>query len=265
MRTSSIGAVLLCLVVLAGCSAVPGVGGGEPYTAPDEPLNTTQLQADHTANVEAADSLTYALNATTTVSADGNESFRSATVLDARVDVAEDVARYDVRTDGSFLGTAQTTNASVYVVDGTAYLRQSAGDETRYRTAEANDTTSVVRTATLDDQWTFLSGVNWTQNGTVDGDGETLTRYTANGSERLDRSAFGGQQGGAAADAVTSFEATMLVTSGGTVRSVTYRYTIDLDGRTQTARVTADVSDLNGTSVEEPSWLDAARNGSTTD
>lgn len=264
MKSSSIGALLLCLVVLAGCSAVPGVGGNEPYTAPDEPLDTNQLEADHTANVEAADSLTYALNATTTVSTGENESYRSVTVLDARVDAAEDVARYDVRTDGSFLGTAQRSDASVYVADGTAYLRQSTNNETRYQTTEANDTASVVSAATLEDQWRFLSSVNWSQDGAVQRDGEVLTRYTANGSDRLDDSAFGGQQGAAAAEAVTSFEATMFVTSDGTVREVSYRYTIDIDGRTQTARVTAGVSGLNGTDVAEPSWLDEARNGSAT-
>lgn len=266
MKRSSSAALLLCLaVVLAGCSAVPGVGGGDgdPYTAAGEPLNASELRADHTENVEAAESLTYSLNATSAVSTGENESFRSSTVLDARVDAAADVARYDARTDGTVFGNAQSSNVSVYVADGTAYLRQSAGNETQYQTTEANDTTSIVGAATLEDQWPLLSGVNWTQDGTVDRDGETLTRYTANGSESLDLSALGGGQGGVPDDALTSFDATMLVASDGTVRSVTYEYALDLDGRTQNARVTAGVSGLNETSVEEPSWLDAATNGST--
>ncbi|MFD1514659.1 DUF7537 family lipoprotein [Halomarina rubra] len=269
MRKSPTLALLLCAtLVLAGCSAVPGLGGGssEAYTSPDEPLNASALQADHTENVEAADSFTYHANSsgTTNLGQESNGSYTVDTTLTAWVDVTDDEYRYVSRTNGSVLGTPSRSNVSVFITDGTAYAQQQAGGETQYDSRPTNLSSDIVASATLAQQWAVVDATNWTQDGTETVDGETLTRYVANGSAAVEHSALLARSGAPESAAnVADFDAVLLVTSDGTVRSFTTETTIDLAGRSVKSRSSVGVSDLDDTSVERPDWLDRARNASS--
>lgn len=272
-RTRAVTALCcIALLVLAGCSALPGTDagdGGEPYTEAGEPLNATELQADHRSNVRDAGSFTVVAESSSAV---GNSSSEGRTV--AAVDLESDRIRQDANyetTVGS--GNAQRTtgsNTTVYQSNETIYVRTTTtqGNEssTQYQVvdAERSPANLSARFAGLEEYTSVIRGANWTQRGTERHDGTTVTRYTANGSEDFDASTLGNGNG-AEAPNVTAFNATLLVTADGTIRLLTYDVALESRGQRVTAENHVTVESIGETSVSEPDWLDEARNASSAD
>lgn len=257
-------AALCCiaLVLLAGCSGVPGLGGGggEAYTAADEPLNTTALQADHTENLREAGSFTVRLNGTSTV---GNDTSTQQTVIRADLESNRTYQRSQV--DQSLAGQSSGVESELYVDNGTGYARFVLGSgnqsQAQYQTVDLSQlppgsSAPSEQFLTLDQYFAITEGANWTQQGTESFRGTTVTRYTIEGD--YNESAL---TGGTAAN-VTDFGATLLVTGDGTVRSFGFNATVEQQGRAVNVSNTIVVTDVGSTAVEEPDWLDEARNAS---
>ncbi|WP_254536323.1 DUF7537 family lipoprotein [Halomarina litorea] len=254
-------ATLCCiaLVLLAGCSGVPGFGGGgEAYTAADEPLNTSTLQEDHTENLRDAGSFTVTLNGSSAV---GNDTSSQQTVIRADLEANRTYQRSQV--DQSLRGQSSGVVSELYLDNGSGYARFVLGSgnqsQAQYQTVDLSQlppgsSAPSERFLTLDQSFAITEGANWTQQGTESFRGTTVTRYTIEGD--YNESAL---TGGTAAN-VSDFEATLLVTADGTVRSFGFNATVEQQGRTVNASNTIVVSDIGSTSVEEPDWLDEARN-----
>lgn len=254
---------LVCglLVVLAGCAALPDdTPAADPYTGPNESLDTAALLADHAEHVDAADSLTFAATHRHTVVVESVNRTQTTTVRFERDD-RTDRSWYEARhTDSSrdaattqqayraadrTVGRYHTPRETVYVdgVEAERYL------PTRFETVHA-----------LYEQPEFspVAATDWTFDGVVTRDGESLTRYTANGSEHLDRRIANLTDH---RDDLHAYEATLFVTGDGVVRELvyTYRYTPwDADGATMTETIRLHTTGVNGTTVDEPSWLGEA-------
>ena len=272
-RTRAVTALCcIALLVLAGCSALPGTGagdGGEPYTAAGEPLNVTELQADHRSNVRDASSFTVVAESSSGV---GNSSSEGRTV--AAVDLESDRIRqdadYETAVDSGDSQRIAGSNTTVYQSNGTIYVRtittQGNESSTQYQVvdAERSPANLSARFAGLEEHASVLRGANWTQRGTERHDGTTVTRYTANGSEDFDPDALENGNG-AEAPNVTAFDATLLVTADGTIRLLTYDVALEARGQRVTAENRVTVESIGETSVSEPDWLDEARNASGAD
>lgn len=274
MRSVRSVAVLSCiaLLLLAGCSALPETGGGaDPYTEAGEPLNATALQEDHRSNVRTAGSFTVV---TESASTSGNASAESRIV--AAVDLDADRVRQDASYERGVTarGAERTSvsNITVYQSEETIYVRtvNSVGNRstTEYQTLNRSrrearlsggGSNLSAQFAGLDQQINVVRGVNWTQRGTETNGGTTVTRYTANGSDAFDPERLGGS--GGTLD-VTAFNATLLVTSDGTIRSLTYDIEVGMGDRRVAVDSRVAVEAIGETSVEEPGWLGEARNAS---
>ncbi|MWG34104.1 DUF7537 family lipoprotein [Halomarina oriensis] len=260
--------MLVCglLVVLAGCAALPDdAPAADPYTGPNESLDTVALLTDHTERVEAADSSTFAATHEYTVVVGPVDRTRTTTVRferDDRTDESWFEARYTdsgrdaattqqaYRTADRTVGRYDTSRETVYVggVEAERYL--PARFETVHAVSEQPEFSPVAAT-------------DWTFDGVVTRDGESLTRYTASGTDRLDRSTANVTDG---RDHLHAYEATLLVTGEGVIRELlyTYRYTPwDATDATMTETVRLRTTGLNGTSVDEPSWLGEANERAT--
>ncbi len=268
MRLARPATALCCiaLVLLAGCSGVPGFGGGsgDAYTAPGEPLNASALQADHTENLREAGSFTVTINGS---SAFGNDSTEQGTVVRADLENNRTLQQADIAQ--SMGGQATGGTQTLYVEDGTAYVRLAFGSDngtqTQYQvvnlSGQASQQSPSRQFLTLNQYVSIIDGGNWTQQGTESFEGTTVTRYTVNGTDAFDASSLAAA--GAPAPNVTDFEATMLVTADGTIRKLAFTFEAVAQGQPITVTNDLVVSDVGSTTVEQPGWLDEARNASS--
>lgn len=262
----------VALLVLAGCSALPGTDAadGEPYTEAGEPLNATALQSDHRSNVRAAGSFTVVAESSSAV---GTSSSEGRTV--AAVDLEDDRVRQDANYRTTVAGGTERTaasNTTIYRANGTIYARtidtQGNRSTTQYQVIDAAETPANLsaRFAGLQAWMNVVRGANWTQQGTERRDGTTVTRYTANGSDDFDTAALDDRAStGAQSPEVAGFNATLLVTSDGTIRLLTYDVALEARGQRVAAENRVTVESIGETSVREPGWLDEARNASGAD
>lgn len=237
------------MLLLAGCSGVSGLdGSAEPYSPAGEPLNGTQLQADHVENAATLDSVRYGVEQRT-LHSNGSvySEYRTAIAADRTANRTLVVSNVELR--------GRTVNTSTYVAGNRSFVRRSIDDQTSYRVGSASDAdVNLTGSLRLASEWGTISGINWTQNGTETFDGETVTRYSASGVEE-NAAALGLRD----SSDLASFAATLLVTSDGTVRVLTATLTGSGEAP-RTSEVRLELTGLNETTVEEPGWLDAARN-----
>ncbi len=140
--------------------------------------------------------------------------------------------------------------ATQYVAGGTAYTRIEPRDNraVQYRSTDerVNPEGSTARALVGG----LMGGVAWENPEQVTLDGEQAVRYEAdeltNASAVLD----------VEADAVESFEATLIVSTSGVIREVSYTATYTDDGSEVTDRVTVRFEAVGTTDVEEPAWVD---------
>lgn len=191
---------------------------------------------------------------------------------------------------------ATTRTVALYTANDTTFLRAASGDgEPRYRTLNGAPNGSAF--AASNEQFVTLQGVfdvvdatNWTRSENATGAGTT---HTASGADSLDTDAlFGANASGMAGNVsgdenastnatrtaanasgeatnasgapsldlnVTAYDATLVVSENGTVEEFTYEMTVDLGDRETTISRSYEVRNVGETIVEEPSWLDDAR------
>lgn len=131
------------------------------------------------------------------------------------------------------------------------YVQMESGFNTDYRID--NQAPKTNRVTGLDSFEQYLTATEWGEATevveTADGYGVT---YSATGVSQPERIDFGGE--------IDQYEASATVSESGYVAELTYDLTITFeDGRTRQEQVTASLSKVGGTTVEEPAWASTAR------
>lgn len=244
------------LVASAGCAQIPGMGGDggddgssdiDPYTESGDELDGETVSTDHVAAIEDAGSYTYDV---TFEAADGESSLSIDAHIEA--DMESDEA-YSVQ-ESNFFGN-QTTYK--YTSGNVTYERSvSEGDEenAQYKTSDDSRVEPVNTTPSFEP--TLVDGVEWSQEGTEERDGVGVTRYESTGVANVTALVGAGTD----AENVTNVSATMLVDADGVVRQYDLTYTVEEGDSETTVTYEVSTSAVGSTSVEEPDWLDEARN-----
>lgn len=264
--------VLACLlVVLAGCSALPFVGGGpsadDAYAEPGEPLNGTQLLGQHLDAVGEAGSLTVVDVRTVEYGRFGSDEFRTETSLDLETGEALRHRRQPVLGDDGLAERHVYHNGTAALVNET---RGSGRDRyTHYYTVATpaeDPEIAPLDLSTYDRLDRMVDTLDWTHRGveTHDRSGAAVTRYTATEADARVRPEFAAAYGIESLSETEGFRATLLVEGDGLVRELRYRYnrtvtTIDGDEITVTERYVVAVEALGGVDVSEPEWAVRAR------
>lgn len=243
--------VLGCLVALAGCTGAlsGGDGGaGDPTLddvtyPPGVSQNGTNVSALGDAHAEALNGSSFTLGLELTQNGStGNQS------LAMRAAVGADHDRVSANVSG--VGREMAT----YLTEEKRYVRVTSDGETTYRAVERTpDATKLVPSsysgATYLGQYAGSAHANFTPTGVRVVNGTTLVVLESDGSNV------------SAPDAnVSHYEATMLVDERGVVHRFEVTVRSERDGESLDVSMVMTVSDVNETTVTEPSWLDEAKN-----
>lgn len=255
----TVGLVLAALVVVAGCSALPG-GSSRPEpqdtvtpvpvtTATESPTATPRdlppgVGSDGTVDVSRLiDAHTLFVGTRTytwtfryvAIASDGSVD----DAVTRRVVVGPDEYLVDQETPGS------GPNQTLYVTD-VGYLRTIEDGETRYE-REGDPLGHTSYTIVDEVLWRFVPGVGFDVD-VVERNGETFYRLHSNDFDvptRLDRPDVD----------VRNFSATIYVTSDGFVRTVAAEYDREWRDIYQTVRVRFDYEAVGETTLAEPEWI----------
>jgi hypothetical protein len=240
-----------CLVALAGCSgALSGVGGdGEPTledaSYPDGVSeNGTDLATLSNAHNEALNGSSFALSLD--VSQNGSVANRSIAV-DAAVGPDRDTVRVDI--------SGANQSMATYTTAEKRYLRITAGNRTNYRASERTaDRTKLLPSSYSGAEYLDRFGgqveANFTPTKVREVNGTTLIVLRANGSDVSDPEATN----------LTDYDATLLVDERGVIHRFEASVQTEQNGESIRNSLTMTISGVNETTVEEPPWLDEARN-----
>lgn len=248
MRSRALQLVVLgCLVGLAGCTGgLPG-GGDDPTLddvsypegVTDNGTNVTALAETHS---DALENRSFALAVETTVNG-------SATNQSVAMDVAVGLDRDE--------GYANTTTGdrrmATYLASETRYTRIGTEEGPQYRATERTPTALQFVPASFSGAnylGRFLGVADLAPTGVRVVDGTTLVVREADGSNATAASPAN----------LTDYDATVPVDERGVVHSVTAAAAGSNGGETARTRFSMNVSDVGETTVEEPPWLDEARN-----
>lgn len=235
-------AVLVILVVTAGCLAAPGVDDASAAE-----LDASTAAAEHEQALETAGSYTYTVEASATL--DGQSAGTST--ITAAVDIEADRARVESE---SLLGpvTAYVENGSVYQRIGT--------EEPRYQTADSDVEAAEVVSS---DVAAVVSNHTFAPNGTASVNGERVRTYEANstGENATLRQDLGD------GIVVETVEASLSVNDDGVVVRQQVVAAVSIEGEQSVGTYTRTVTytDVGSTTVERPSWLDDAREATDAD
>lgn len=237
-----------CLVALAGCSGALSSSSGDDATLEDvsypdgvseNGTNVSALAAGHSAALENS-SFTLSIESTQNTSA-GNRSVR----MDAAMTADRDRLRANL--------TAAQRSISLYATEDEQFRRTVADGEPSYRVS--NRTPRGMQFippsysgARYVEQ--FGSLANFTPSDVREVDGTTLIVLTAN------ESAVDAPEG----VNVTDYDATILVDEQGTIHRISVEAETTQNDQKAHIAFSMNVSDVNETSVDEPNWLDEARN-----
>lgn len=238
-----------CLLALAGCTG--GLTDDEPTLedasypdgVSDNGTNVSALADAHAEGLENR-SFTLALD----LSENGSETNQSASV---RASVGAD--RDQIRTDV----TGTDMEQSVYLTAEKRYVRSMADGEPTYRVSDRSPQGSQFvpgsySGASYLQSFAAAPNANFTPTGVQVVNGTTLIELEADGSNV---SAPGTE--------VTNYEATMLVDEQGVVHRFEVTAQTESEGDEQSVSLSMELSNVDDTSVEEPAWLDEAKNQSS--
>lgn len=300
MRRALLCVAVAALVVLAGCGG--GGAGGDGGDPAGDATGTPGTDASTTAD-EGGDGGTTAGEETTATDDGSPSVENLAWVDDGGVDVAalveahtrtlgnesgytvEQVSRRTARGDATGSerrtatlsasreqGRALLRNAREFTTgdrrvvqssaqyrvgadgEGAVYSRRNGTDGVSYeQRSPRRSFKSYYESAAALDAASALESFAFEFDGTVQRDGETLYRFTA------DEVAAGDGDLRSIPENASNVSATLLVGERGVIHSFDYGYDTDISAVEFSFAVTA----LGETTVEEPDWLDAARDGNT--
>lgn len=249
---------VVALLVLSGCSAGGFGGGAQTETSSNEtlrgdepmyeaPLDGAVVAENHEAVIESAG--TFTLASTTTQS----RGDRSRTVN------ASVVANYDTGALRSTREAGSRTVTTFVMANGTAYQRfEAPSGEARYRAPRRAPNVSLFASGRLD---AIVDAFEYSHVGTETVDGVETEVYEASGAQDLNESAPGFQN--VDTENVTTLESRVYVTEDGLVKRLDYELGLEVEGSEMTVDVTQRYSNLGGTTVSTPDWLDEAGNSTS--
>lgn len=261
----------IAIVTLSGCSFGFGGGGGggnsAAYTQSADELNSETLQADH---ARALGNESFTLKEALLVDTENQSATLNRTVsIDGDRRLSASVISSD---EGALETERYTTDSATYQRFS---IRTSNQSETTYQRATPpyDSAGSFVRpvnaTAARKHQFVGLlvTTVNWTQTGTVERDGETLTRYVATGDENVtdfqdevDISPTDAANLSALDTDLSDLRLVLYLTGDGLVRE--FRMDVSGTANDQETDVTflLQTSDIGTTTVSPPDWFEEAKN-----
>lgn len=249
------------LLVFAGCSA-GGDGGGTTAapettgTAPgdtttatdtepvyDSPLDAATVAENHESAIRDAGTFTLVSTSNQT---QGDQSFGVTSSIAADLETGEYFSR-------------QNANSRIVETygfgNGTAYQRlELSENETRYVVPQQSTNTSQLATGNIR---SFVNAFAFDHVGTESVDDTSTHVYEASGFEDLNQSASG--FGDLSEENVTSIDARVYVTDDGLVKQFEYSVSVSTENGEATVGVQQRYTDVGSTTVEQPSWLDEAR------
>lgn len=257
-RTKRVALVVgvVALVALAGCTS----GGSDDTTTPTtNGTDMGQLASDHAAQIDAAQSLTTSQEIVV------QQAQNDTTVTDTR----QRITYFDLenslglenytRTYSSAQGEV-VQSADTYTVNDETYLRSydSRIGQTRYFYGQepynqSEPPSPLNFTSAGDVSFYEFMNASVEAQGTTEFQGESVQRYTANGTENLPNvtdlysSSFG---------TIDGANATLLVTDDGLVRHMEIQLTgTSTGGQPLAVTIRLTASDIDSTTVQEPDWL----------
>lgn len=292
-RKQVIAVAVACTLLLAGCT---GTGGSDSTTTAETtvvPTDTTELETTDgsgTTTTTTADAETTSADAETTAATDFEgialpagasatefenvsalvrttkqrlvaTNYAISTLLLQDTASGELTVRQHVRSSLDANRRLLVFNASteanyVYAADGTTYIKAVADGETAYQTSEDSYASfeNVHGSVTLSGPEALggiLNAGNYTATGVVERDGQQLVRFEL---QSVDSDRITGT--------VTNATGTVLVTSDGVVRDAHLRMDGTQDGEPWVIEQGFEITALGDVTVEEPDWVDEARNSS---
>jgi len=223
---------LVFLVALAGCTG--GSGGGTPTdtTIDDAPpgVSASGVDADAlvTAHEDALADRSYTL-----------EVDQQTTGGELTIDAMAGSQRIPAIIQ---LSTGSADRETYITANGSYEVRRGGGEQITQRVdadASAVPTGGPYVRDVLDD-------AQFSYDGTVERDGRTLHRLSA-GKADLQREFENAT--------VVSYDAELLVSEAGLVYNTTYQLTLEEDGTEETFSARIQLTDVDSTTVSEPSWL----------
>jgi hypothetical protein len=245
-----------------GSDADDGMDDGDGSDADDGSDSAgdgLSVTADHTEALRNAGSFTSSLNITSTTTQNGTDS-TTGIELDVMIDQGGDRG-YINQTIGSRLGDI---NAESYTAGEETFQRSSSPFGTQYfygtePYADSNVTPVNVTSAGVGgEQLLFGAGnLTWTEEGSDTRDGVDVTHYSVSDADAIE------QAGGQLAPNATSIDSVSVdayVDGDGIVREMSWSFSgIDQNGNEFDFESTYRTTDVGSTTVEEPGWLDEAR------
>jgi len=253
-RTVLAGAATALAAGLAGCGSRGG-DGSDGATTPDPEADWTDgdalaidaLERAHVEAVTGAGSFTVRSTAETSHAGEERpDEWLLPQTLESRFDAeTERQAITQTLTEAD-----ETTEA--YVTTDEAYIRQAVDGEVQYQRQGLDRSSEDFRTAMEGEARTGVPGLadwNLAYAETTTREGETAYRYEAD--------AYEGDRGVPAE--IESASATVLVSPAGLVYSIEQSFAGTHEGQEAEVDVTIEYLALGETSVEEPEWLDEAK------
>jgi hypothetical protein len=248
------------LVVLAGCTGAGGGDGGDG----DEGVTTSEPAAPSDGGSAGDGDVALVENRTAALRAAGSytsvwkmESSSEGEVVGGMtythaVDYENERSRFSMlmTNEGEVSNDHETFHA-----DGVTYARYGAGEDATY---QVNEAPFAPENAPFSVQSYVADGEDlsdFTAVGAETYDGVSVTRY-----ERTDRPNWVAAQGADDEFTWTEFTYTVLVDEDGLVRSESWGGEgVDDGGVRHTMEFSYSLTDVGSTSVEEPDWIEAAR------
>lgn len=254
------------LAVLAGCTGGNGPGTATPANnstdnggslEPVEELNASYLNDNTEAAVQDGGSYTSETTFYQYLNSSRGES-ESWTNSTQRVEF--DASQGARETTLTVLGDqSRISTQDVYTENDTTYQRLNSSLGVSYEVQSgANGTVQPVNTSSFSQNYTILTdSFAYEADGTATVDDTTTVRYSSTNLTD-DRYFVSGENA-----TISNASSTLYVDADGVVREATISYTIGSDGATSTTEVTFSLSDIGSTSVDEPGWVDEARNSTS--
>ena len=245
------------LVASAGCAQIPGMGGDDggdggsadidPYTESGDELDGENVSSDHAAAIEDAGSYTFDVSFE---AADGESSLSIDAHIEADMESGE---AYSVQESNLF---GNQTTYKYTSGDATYEKTVREGDEENAQFASSEESQVEPVNTTPSFEPTLVDGLEWSQEGTEEHGDVGVTRYESSGVANVTALVGAGTD----AENVTNVSATMLVDADGVVRQYDLTYTVEEGDSETTVTYEVETSAVGSTGVEEPDWLDEARN-----
>lgn len=261
-RNHVAGVLVAAMLLLSGCSAGLGNGGGtatdatapgdvEPYVESGEELNATELSRDHESTLGDAGSFTTFKS--TEIAVKGGMSMSSD--VEAKIDAGDQ--QFWKKQNSTYVTQEVYTDSKQGVTYQKSVIQSGNETQENFRIGEepySDDRVRPVNSESVsgtDFIESFVGNVSYTMEGVEDYNGTTVTRFSASGADSyMATEEMGANQ------TVKGFNSTLLVAESGNVRYLSVELVVEDSSRNRTSTISLTTSwtDVGSTDVSEPAW-----------